>query len=250
MTFSAAILVILMGLSVGSFLNVVITRLGKKRGILLGKSECPDCGHRLKWYDLLPVASFLLLRGKCRYCKNRISRLYPAVEILTAVSFAAYFYFRGLTGSDVLIDLLIISGLVIILVFDLRELLIPDKIVLPLTVVALLFYLPAPDISLRLTTALATGLLFAIMYWMSRGRSIGLGDAKLAFLMGLTLGYPLGALAVLFSVWAAALVGIALIAAKKASMKTALPLGAFLATASIIFIILEHELQQIFQVYF
>ncbi len=241
---------LILGLSIGSFLNVVITRLDKKKGILLGKSECPNCGHRLRWYDLIPVFSFVMLRGKCRYCKRSISRLYPTVEILTAISFAAYLIFRGLGGPGTVVDLLMISGLIAILFLDLRELVIPDKIVFPLIILAFVFFLSSAEILTRLITALILGLVFAIMYLGSHGRWMGLGDAKLVFLIGLTLSYPLGALAVLLSVWTGALVGITLVAAKKATLKTALPLGTFLAAISIIFIIFQNELQKIAQTVF
>lgn len=241
---------LVLGFSVGSFLNVVITRLEKKKGMISGRSECPNCGHRLKWFDLVPVVSFILLRGKCRYCRHGISRLYPTVEILTAVSFAAYLNFRGLSGPGTLAELLIISGLIAILFFDLREFIIPDKIVFPLIMLAFILNLPASDLSIKLATALVICSLFAIMYLWSSGRWIGLGDAKLVFLIGLLLGYPLGVLAVLFSVWAAAFVGIALVITKKASMKTALPLGTFLASSSIIFIIFQKKLHEITQIYF
>lgn len=244
------IIFLVLGLSVGSFLNVVILRLDKKKGILLGRSECPKCGHRLRWYDLVPVFSFLLLRGKCRYCKHKISRLYPTVEILTAISFIAYLFFHGLDGPEILLDLLIISGLIAIAFFDLRELIIPDKIVLPLIILVFFFNLSVTDISVRLITALILGAIFAIMYLGSRGQWIGLGDAKLVFLIGLVLGYPLGVLAVLLSIWTAALIGIILVAVKRATFKTALPLGTFLAASSIIFLILQNELQKITQTIF
>lgn len=226
MDYTILITLVVLGLSIGSFLNVVILRLNKKSGIIFGKSECPNCKHRLKWYDLVPVASFVLLRGRCRYCNHKISNLYPIVETLTAISFGAYFYFRGLLGVDVLFwDLIMISGLMAILFIDLRELIIPDKIVLPLTILTFFLNLSESDISTRLITALILGSIFAIMYLGSRGQWMGLGDAKLVFLMGLALGYPLGVLSVFVAVWAAALVGIILVIAGKASMKTALPLG-------------------------
>ena len=242
--------VIVLGLSVGSFLNVVLTRLGKKKGILLGSSECPDCKHGLRWYDLIPIVSFLALRGRCRYCKHGISWLYPTLEALTAILFVAYLYFRGLGSLETMSDLLIISGLIAILFFDLREFIIPDKIVFPLIILAFVAGLTSSDFAARLTTASIIALLFAILYLGSRGRWMGLGDAKLVFLIGLVLGYPLGMLAVLFSVWSAALVGIAMVMAKKASMKTALPLGTFLASSSILFIIFQNELQKNIQTYF
>ena len=241
---------LVVGLSIGSFLNVVIFRLGKKGGILLGRSECLHCGRTLKWHDLIPVLSFLTLKGKCRYCRRKISLIYPAVEILTAAAFLAYVYLRNTYDIEVIYGLALISGLIVITFSDLLELIIPDKIVFPLIILAFAFNLAAVDISARLITALVLGSIFAIMYLGSRGRWMGLGDAKLVFLIGLALGYPLGVLAVLLSVWTAALVGIALVTAKKATLKTALPLGTFLAISSIILIIFQNELQKVTQTIF
>lgn len=244
------LIIFFFGLCLGSFLNVVIFRLGKKNGILLGGSECPHCGHSLKWQNLIPILSFLALKGKCRYCRRKLSWTYPAVEILTAAAFLAYIYFRNTYDIQVIYGLALISGLIVITFSDLLELIIPDKIVFPLIILAFAFNLIAVDISARLITGLILGAIFAIMYLGSRGRWMGLGDAKLVFLIGLALGYPLGVLAVLLSVWTAALVGIALVMAKKATLKTALPLGTFLATSSIILIIFQNELQKITQTIF
>ncbi|MBI2068723.1 MAG: prepilin peptidase [Candidatus Yanofskybacteria bacterium] len=242
--------ILVVGLSIGSFLNVITFRLGKKGGIFWGRSECPHCGHVLKWRDLIPVLSFLTLKGKCRHCRQKISLIYPAVEILTAVAFLAYIYFRNTYALEVLYGLALISGLMVIVFSDLLELIIPDKIVFPLIILAFTFNLSVADISARLITALILSAIFAIMYLGSRGRWLGLGDAKLVFLIGLALGYPLGVLAVLFSVWTAALVGIALVMAGKATLKTALPLGTFLAINSIIFLIFQNELQKVTQTIF
>ena len=244
------LLILILGLSIGSFLNVVIFRLGKRAGILLGRSECPHCGHILKWHDLIPVLSFLIIKRRCRYCKHKISWAYPVVEISTAVAFWAYFYFQNTHDVHLIYGLALISGLIVITFSDLLELIIPDKIVFPLIILVFAFNLAAVDISARLITALVLGSIFAIMYLGSRGRWMGLGDAKLVFLIGLALGYPLGVLAVLLSVWTAALVGIALVMAKKATLKTALPLGTFLAISSIILIIFQNELQKITQTIF
>ena len=242
--------ILILGLSIGSFLNVIIFRLGKKGGILLGRSECPHCGHTLKWRDLIPVLSFLSLKRKCRYCRRKISWIYPAVEILTAVAFLAYVHFRNTYDVEVIYGLVLISGFIVIVFSDLLELIIPDKIVFPLIILAFVFNLFTADISARLITALVLGAIFAIMYLGSRGQWLGLGDAKLVFLIGLALGYPLGVLAVLLSVWTGALVGIVLVMAKKATLKTALPMGTFLALATIILIIFQNELQKITQTIF
>ena len=241
---------LVVGLSVGSFLNVVIFRLDKKGGILLGRSECPHCNRALRWHDLIPVLSFLTLKGKCRYCRRKISRTYPAVEILTALAFLAYIHFQNTYDIRVIYELALISGLIVILFSDLLELIIPDKIVFPLIALAFTFKLQVGNLQANLITAFIVGSIFAIICLGSQGKWMGLGDAKLVFLIGLVLGYPLGVLAILLSVWTAALVGMALVSTKRATLKTALPLGTFLASSAILIIIFQNELQKITQTIF
>lgn len=143
-----------------------------------------------------------------------------------------------------------ISAFILLAFFDLLYFLVPDKIVFPLIILALIYNFAAPDIKSRLATALILAAIFAIMHLGSRGRWMGLGDVKLVFLVGVVFGYPLGVLSMLLSVWTAALIGIGLVAAKRATLKTALPLGTFFASSSIIFIIFQNELQKITQIYF
>jgi len=250
MEYVLIIFFLILGLSIGSFINVILFRLGKKDGIFLGRSSCLNCNNFLKWYDLIPILSFFIIRGRCRHCKYKVSKLYPIIETTTAISFVAYFYFRGLSGLGTLFELLVMSGFIAILFFDLLEFTIPDKIVLPLIIFSFFLSLMTPDFQARMITALTIGFLFAIIYLASQGRWMGLGDAKLVLLIGFVLSYPHGILAILISIWLAALVGMALILIKKATLKTALPLGTFMAAISIIFMIFENELQKITQTIF
>lgn len=268
--------VFLTGLCVGSFLNVLIFRLDKpgsesssaksaqpsrtsttrkKAGILTGRSECPKCDKQLKWYDLFPVASYISLSGKCRYCKTSISIVYPLVELLTAFSFFAFylsFINHPLSLTMALFYLLIISVFIAVIFFDYLYFLIPDKIILPLIVITILFnyFLRQPEFVTLLLSALFLGGIFAIIHIASRGEWLGLGDAKLLFLIGLVLGHPLGFLSMVFSIWLAALVGIGLMISGKANRKTALPFGSFLAGISILIIIFQNEIQKITNQFF
>ena len=134
------LLIFLFGLSVGSFLNCVVFRLGKKQGFINGRSYCPFCKHFLVWYDLIPVLSFIILYRCCRYCKKRISYQYPLVELATGILFVlilitnnqlsiiSYFYY-----------LLITCFLVIIFVYDLKHFIIPDKILYPAIAISFLY---------------------------------------------------------------------------------------------------------------
>lgn len=240
--------IFLIGLSIGSFLNVVIFRLDKKGGLLMGRSECPQCLKRLKWYDLIPVLSYIVLAGKCRNCKKKISIVYPLTELLTAFSLLLFYViYRPVFGVGDFYYSLIIVFFVALIFFDYLYFLIPDKIVLPLIVISILFnyFFRRPEFITLLLSALILGGIFAIMHLSSHGTWVGWGDAKLLFLIGLVLGYPLGFLAMILSVWVAALVGIGLIIFGRAHRKTALPFGSFLAGTSIVIIIFQNEIQKI-----
>ena len=142
-------LIFIFGLIIGSFLNVVICRLKTKESIFFTRSKCPKCGVVLKWYDLIPVLSFLIQKGKCSYCRGKISLQYPIVEIITGLLFLQIFNFKFLILNEFLIlnylnlfyYFLIISFLIIIFVYDLRHYIIPDKIVFPAIIIAVIFNL-------------------------------------------------------------------------------------------------------------
>ena len=231
----------------GSFLYVLIFRLDKKRGAFTGRSECPKCSKQLKWHDLFPVISYLFLKGRCRYCKEKISPVYPVVEILTAFSFLGFYLIQrpeSLAFSS--FYLLIIASLTSLIFFDYLYFIIPDKIIFFLIPIVVLFdfFFRQIQFNSLLLSALTLGGAFAIIHLVSRGQWIGLGDAKLMFLIGLVLGYPLGLFSMVLSVWVAALVGIGLMASGRANRKTALPFGSFLSGVSILTIIFQNEIQK------
>lgn len=214
----------------------------------MGRSECPKCLERLKWYDLFPVLSFIFLSGRCRNCKNKISSVYPITELVTAFCLLLfYLVYKPVFGVGDFFYLLIIVSFVALIFFDYLYFLIPDKITLPLIIIAILFnyFFRQPEFMILLLSALIMGGIFAIMYIVSGGKWTGLGDAKLLFLIGLVLSYPLGFLSMMLSIWIAALVGIGLMLSGRAGRKTALPFGSFLAGVSILIIIFRNEIQTI-----
>ncbi|KPJ55203.1 hypothetical protein AMJ47_01690 [Parcubacteria bacterium DG_72] len=229
------IVVFLFGLAVGSFLNCIIYRLElkefkkKKKPFLRGRSFCPSCKHVLAWYDLIPVVSFFILRRKCRYCSKKISWQYPAVEIATALLFLSIFNFQELLITSYW--LLITCLLIIIFVYDLKHFIIPDSLVFLAIGVTFLYNL-ITNYGLLITNYLIFGLVVAAFFFaifaLSRGRWMGFGDVKLAFFMGLFLGFPATLVALFFSFLIGAIIGIILILLKKKGLKSEVPFGPFL----------------------
>lgn len=214
----------------------------------MGRSECPKCLKKIKWYDLIPVLSYILLKGKCRACNDKISPVYPLVEAATALFFSLFYLIhKPIFDVTDFYYLLIITSFVVLVFFDYLYFLIPDKIVLPLTILTILFnyFFRRHEFTTLLLSALIMGGIFAIIHLSSKGEWMGFGDAKLMFLIGLVLGYPLGFFSLILSVWTAALVGISMMTLGKATRKTALPFGSFLAGVSILIIIFQNELQKI-----
>ncbi|MCK5285762.1 MAG: prepilin peptidase [Candidatus Pacebacteria bacterium] len=212
--------VFIFGAIIGSFLNVVILRQEQKS--LNGRSECPNCHKKLSWYELIPVFSFLIQKGKCRACKSKISWQYPAVEIITGLLFLLIFNFSAQGGSALggqffnLISLwTIFSLLIIIFVYDLYHKVIPDFWVFLFSGLALLrfFIFSFQDFGF-LSTFWAGPILafpFALLWVISKGEWLGLGDAKLALGIGWFLGLDQGFSAIILGVWIGAFVGLLLI---------------------------------------
>lgn len=212
----------LLGAVIGSFLNVVLYRLDSEETIR-GRSHCRSCGHLLSTKDLIPLLSHLILRGRCHYCKAKISIQYPLVEIATALLFAAVLYKLGATLSveffaAALWYLVIFSLFVLIVAYDLRHKIIPDQFVYPLIALAalglffeveqLLFTIPSTS---DLLSGPLLALPFAFIWLVSGGRWMGLGDAKLSLALGWLFGL-LGSVTIfLLSFWIGALVSLALL---------------------------------------
>ena len=228
----------LVGLLVGSFLNVVIVRLGSGESIWFGRSRCPHCRAKLGASELVPLFSFVVLGGRCRSCKDRISLQYPVVEVLTATLFALFaFNFLVLASGEVewrglLIGacaLAVLSGLIVIAVYDIRYYIIPDKVLAPLIVLALLYQLlQGGTFFPALLAASAGALFFFLLFWFSRGAWMGFGDVKFAFFMGLFLG-PEGLILALFCAFVSgAIIGVALMAARRKHLGDHVPFAPFL----------------------
>lgn len=228
------LIIFILGLLIGSFLNVVIVRLGQKKPFIFGRSVCPGCKKEIRWQDNIPVVSFLLLGGKCHYCQKNISWQYPLVELAAAFAFVLLYLKIGLNLQ--FITLVIFSSfLIIIFVYDLKHYLILDKITIPAMVAAFLlnFYLGLSFWSM-IIGALIGIWFFAFQFIISKGKWVGDGDIRLGALMGLMLGWKLLLVALFLAYIIGAIVGLVLLFSNKKKMSSAVPFGPFLSLATFI----------------
>ena len=226
--------IFLLGLCVGSFLNVVIFRVHDGESFVRGRSKCRTCEEPLGIRDLVPVLSYLNLRGRCRGCKNVIAWQYPAVELATGALFILAYTHAGVTIQFVR-DAVFASFLVIIFVYDLRHMLIIDRFTIPAIIFAIIVnlwlgFIPAWSL-------LAGGLVLSAFFWIqflvSRGTWVGGGDIRMGALMGFMLGLEQGLVALFLAYVFGAIVGGALLLAGKVNRKTPIPFGTFLATSTL-----------------
>jgi prepilin signal peptidase PulO-like enzyme (type II secretory pathway) len=244
----AFIFIFILGCIIGSFLNVVIYRFGSGRSVAHGRSMCMSCSKTLQWYELVPVLSFVAQGGRCRHCRSLISYQYPLVEFgtgllfaLTAFHFLPFVFFSQSTFVFLLaLYSLIFSLLVVIAVYDTRHKVIPDMLVYVYAIVAFLsIFVNTSSLALPLfihptLTALLAGpvcaLPFALLWVVSKGRWIGLGDAKLILGIGWMLGLSAGFAALTLAVWIGSIIGLAIMFFSKhtMTMKTQIPFAPFL----------------------
>ena len=228
----------LAGLVVGSFLNVCIHRLPRRESLLWPASHCPACSRPLAWFENIPVVSWLVLRGRCRVCRAQISMMYQAIELTTAVLFAAMYAMHGIQPLLVA-RVLFGCALVVLFVIDLRHRILPDLITLPGIAAGLgasLLLPPGPVASL-LGIALGGGILFALSkaYYRLRGHEgLGMGDVKMLAMIGAFLGWRLVLVTLFLASFSGSLVGLVLIASGRGGMKSQLPFGTFLAASALV----------------
>lgn len=244
MTSFLAIFIFLVGLSVGSFLNVLIYRLPRNESIIFPASHCPSCGKILKWWENIPLLSFLILKRRCRYCSTPISFRYPLVELLTALLFLTIFFHFGLSFRT-LFALFFGVLLVAVGVIDLKHQIIPNKLVFPglgigfvgLFLTALLKedFLPLAGKSSIFYSflGLAGGGGFLFLFALIKEEWMGGGDVKLAALMGLFLGGYVF-LALVLGSFVGAIVGLSLIISRRIERKTPIPFGPFLVLGALV----------------
>lgn len=233
----------LLGLSFGSFASATVWRLHKKKDIVNDRSECEHCHHKLAWYDLIPVLSWLLLSGKCRYCKKPIRAELPLTELLTAVLFVGSYvmwpsamntFEQGILFGLWLVALVL---LVILFVYDMKWMLLPDKVVMPLIAVGLLMAITRVTISEDVAGSLLGSLyavlilsgLYLLLFLVSKGKWVGFGDVKLGVFLGLALGsWELALLGLFLANFIGCLVVVPGILSGKLKRTARVPFGPFL----------------------
>jgi prepilin signal peptidase PulO-like enzyme (type II secretory pathway) len=211
----------ILGLVLGSFIAALTYRYPRKISNMYGRSFCDNCKRQISWYDNIPLFSFLLLRGKCRNCRKRISLRYPLIELSCAIGFL-------LIGFQV-IPLALLCILAIVFVIDLEYQIIPDIFIfigIPLSVVVT----PHSFIS-GLFAGLVCASFLLLVHILTKGRGMGLGDVKFAVLGGIIIGLPLSPIWLFVAFLTGAIVGIILILGKKAGLKSKIAFGPFLVIA-------------------
>lgn len=220
---------------IGSFLNVVIFRLYTDKG-LNGRSKCLSCDKQLYWYELIPVLSFIFLRGKCSGCKSGISWQYPLVELLTGIFFA-FSVSISLSYTHLILNWFIASLLVLIFVYDLKHKIIPDRFSVLFALGGILYSLlfGLYGFLYFFLAGLILPLPFFLIWYLSKGRLMGLGDVKLMVGIGFTLGFLGGFSAILSAFFIGAVFGLLLIlitrlwhSSNRITMKSEIPFGPFL----------------------
>ena len=255
-----ALIIFVFGLIIGSFLNVCILRIPVEKSIVLPPSHCPSCGKPIKPYDNIPVISWLMLAGRCRKCKTRISAMYPMVELATGLLFLACYLVFGLNAEA--LKWAIFAALMIVLtVTDFRERILPDKVNFAGLGLGLLlslftrpvdgtapwlanhlFAYPPPEAALSFADALlgagvASGLLWLVAegYFRARGREgMGFGDVKMMAMAGAFLGVQRALLTILLGSLLGSLIGMAVIVIGRKGRDFELPFGTFLGAGAIL----------------
>lgn len=233
------IFIVVFGLVWGSFLNVVIYRLPRGLSLLRPPSSCPHCGKRIKFYENIPILSYLFLRGKCRYCKAKISPAYPLVEALTPFCFLLGFSHYSLS-PHFFASCMFTSALIVLGFIDYYHQILPDEITFPGLALALLYTFFRKDLSLiqaLLGAAVGAGfllLVYGVYYLLRKKEGLGLGDVTMMLMVGAFVGWKQTLLTLILASIGGAVVGIFIILFKKKDLQHALPFGTFLAPAAFV----------------
>ena len=227
------LLISLYGLLIGSFLNVCIYRIPREESIVFPSSHCPTCGTSLKWHDLVPVFSYLVLRGNCRYCGEKISPQYPIVELLNSLVYILIYYKFGFSLNFLFYGI-IFSILIIIGFIDLKEMIIPDILVILILITTIIYklltfilYSKYPDLLNSIGGLVLSSLLFILIIDLSKG-GMGGGDVTLIGSLGFILGIKNIFLTIFLSFILGAIISVILLITKIKGKKDPIPFGPFI----------------------
>jgi len=246
----------ILGCAIGSFLNVLIDRLPNEESIN-GRSHCDSCKKTIAPYDLIPVLSYILLKGKCRYCHKKLSIQYPLIELLTGVIFTLIVYFspfaRPLLEGQFFIPHMVQLGIylaaascfVVIFFADVKYQIIPDEMQVGLLVLVLfqkiIDTVTVMQLGSSLFAAMVTMAPILFLYLITRGRGMGFGDVKLSFIVGFLLGIKGGLSALYIAFVLGAVVGIYFLILKKKKMKSKIAFGPFIVLGTVMIILFQQE---------
>lgn len=251
------IIIFILGIIIGSFLNSVIWRIQHGKSIFRGRSQCVHCDRRLIWHDLVPFLSFAVQAGKCRYCRKKISWQYPLVELVTGFLFIIIYWNNWNNWGNwpswsyqsylqLLFYFLVTSILIILFVSDLRYMTLPVGIILGTVGISFLVQLFLGVSWYNLLLAGAVGFaFFALQYFISKGRWIGDGDMYLGALMGLVLGWPRVLYAILAAYILGAIVALILLVSGRAKWGSKIPLGVFLTIATFVVMVFGDQIYKL-----
>ncbi len=242
----------IMGSIFGSFFNVVGYRIPKNLSIVSPGSFCPKCNHKLKWYELIPIVSYLIQGGKCRSCHEKISVIYPMIEITTAILFSTSYFVFGFS-YELIIALVVASFLVIVIVSDINYLIIPDEVTFFFCILIFVVKLVGEGIKGSIEALLSGLFLFLLMYvimllgnMIFKKESLGGGDVKLMFFVGLAIGPVLGA----FSIFLSSLIALPLsLIVYLKNKDNVIPFGPFILIATFALILFRIDYSSVLSLF-
>ncbi|SJZ86260.1 prepilin peptidase [Selenihalanaerobacter shriftii] len=236
------IIIFIYGLLIGSFLNVVIYRLPNDESIIFPRSSCPECNTKLGIIDLIPVISFLINKGRCRYCETKISYQYPIVEILTGILLSMLFMYYQFSAKFWMYSFLV-SLLIICTFIDFRHKIIPNKITYPGIIIGLILSLLFNHISFKsaLLGMVITGGTLLLIAILTKG-GLGIGDVKFVAMIGTYLGTSYTLMGVFIGSFVGSILGISLIGLGIKGRKDSIPFGPLIAMGTILMMLWGHKI--------
>lgn len=234
------VLFFILGSVMGSFFHVVATRLSNEESIISPGSHCHICNHKLRWYELIPIISYIIQGGKCRKCKETLPLSYLVIEIVTGVLYAVCFREYGIS-SDLVISIIFVSILIIVIVSDIEYMIILDEVLVFGSVITIIFYLILYGLDVTVYHVFDAALAFVAMYalkllgdFMFKKESLGGGDIKLMFFFGLVIGLPLSIVTIFVATFIAFPIALFILFSRRDNM---IPFGPFLSMAAILILI-------------